>query len=241
MKVILTRKWFTSLTIIFAFIITLMGLFTIKLCVNKNIFLEECITLTNQLILIGNIFFVIGIFFIFGDKEVSDWKEDFKLFLEKIGLNLSKENKKIESIIFGSFISVLMYFILYANPQSKSVDFFPMFLKFLSAIILAPITEEIFYRGIIILGGFNLVIFLQSKIKKEWFKTSEYDFILLGLMIISALYFGIGHNNPRATIKGLIYGFLFLYRKNILLPWSAHVTNNLLAFVFELEILEYPF
>jgi membrane protease YdiL (CAAX protease family) len=242
MKIPKIKDWTPYFIISLSFLLVLLSLNFLKICIGYRISDVFCSSFVAKISIIGNILLVLGGFLLLKQKEITTVKEGFKLFEQKTGLDLSIEKKKFESILYGTLIGILVYFILYSNPQTNyNASVYLKLIKFLSAIILAPFIEEVFYRGIIILGGYNFVIFSQRLLKKDWIKFEDRDFLLLAFLIISTLYFGKGHSNPMATLKGLIYGFLFLYRKNILMPWSAHVTNNFLAFIFEEGIVEYPF
>ena len=88
----------------------------------------------------------------------------------------------------------------------------------LAATIMAPFTEEIFFRGAILNG------FMQ--------KYSKYNSILL-----SAFLFGLIHLNPwqfiPAFLAGIFFGWIFIRTGNTWLCIFLHFLNNSMAVVFE--------
>lgn len=92
---------------------------------------------------------------------------------------------------------------------------------FITICILAPILEEIIFRGIILRGilqnGNSPVI----------------------AIIISSLLFGIAHLNPwqffGAGFLGAIFGFVYYRTKSLWLCIFLHALNNTLAFIFMLK------
>lgn len=91
---------------------------------------------------------------------------------------------------------------------------FQMILLFIAIVILAPIVEEIVFRGVF----FNLLAGKKST---------------LFAMIISSLLFGVLHADtmvPTAVI-GFILCFIYHKTGNLYLSMAAHGFNNLIAFV----------
>ena len=85
---------------------------------------------------------------------------------------------------------------------------------FLSAVIAAPIVEEVIFRGVV-LGSFRKV------------------FLACVSIIVSALIFGLYHMNPvaivYASIMGIIAGIVYEKRQNLLFPIILHMANNLMG------------
>lgn len=89
---------------------------------------------------------------------------------------------------------------------------------FITICILAPIFEEILFRGIILKGMLN-------------FKINP------GIAIgISGLIFGLAHLNPwqfvGAGLLGSLFGFVYYRTKSLVLPIILHALNNSLSFSF---------
>lgn len=93
--------------------------------------------------------------------------------------------------------------------------FRPDMLTFLSAVIAAPIAEEIFFRGIILEG------FLKNYSPQK-------------AIVCSALMFGIYHLNPwqaiGATVSGLVIGWIYWRTRSLVPGIFLHASNNLATF-----------
>lgn len=89
-------------------------------------------------------------------------------------------------------------------------------LMFTTAVIIAPIFEEIVFRGIILKGLLNRGV---SPTVSIW---------------ISALLFGFIHGNPwqfvGATMLGFALGLIYHQTKTLFIPILLHALNNGLAF-----------
>lgn len=85
---------------------------------------------------------------------------------------------------------------------------------FLSAVIAAPIVEEVIFRGVV-LGSFR-------KIFPAW-----------ASILISAIIFGVYHMNPvaivYATVMGIIAGVVYEKKQNLLFPIMLHMANNFIG------------
>jgi membrane protease YdiL (CAAX protease family) len=88
--------------------------------------------------------------------------------------------------------------------------------SFLTIVILAPIFEEMLFRGVLLQG------FLKNYSAKK-------------SIIWSALIFGLVHLNPWQGIAGILIGiligWLYVKTKSLLPGMIIHFTNNLVAFV----------
>jgi membrane protease YdiL (CAAX protease family) len=92
---------------------------------------------------------------------------------------------------------------------------FAIWKGFIAVAVVAPITEEIIFRGIILRG------FLKHySIKKS--------------IIVSALIFGLIHMNPwqfvSASIGGLILGWWYVKTNSIVLTIFGHALNNSISY-----------
>lgn len=87
-------------------------------------------------------------------------------------------------------------------------------LTFLSTVLISPITEEIFFRGI-----------LYNKLKN--------NLNVLLATFIQAIIFGLVHGNILhiiyATILGVIFSFIYDFFNSILAPILMHITLNFLG------------
>ncbi|EOU1112218.1 CPBP family intramembrane metalloprotease [Clostridium perfringens] len=120
-------------------------------------------------------------------------------------------------ILLANFLSNYLPFIKNSLEDFSNLvsvfDGYP-FLTIISVVILAPIFEELVFRGII----FNEA----SKYKGGAFP-----------IIISALLFGLAHMQPiqivYAFIVGLIFGFVYSKTHSLPIVMFLHMLNNLLT------------
>ena len=126
-------------------------------------------------------------------------------------------------IITTTFISMVFYFFTGIEPRNPYIEMTEQKLKWLTilAIFLAPIVEEIFFRG-----------FMQPAISKL---TGPF----LGI-IITALIFGASHTQYidysaaifSVTAIGLILGITKYYTGSVMPGIFAHLFNNVLAILY---------
>ncbi|GGE75014.1 CPBP family intramembrane glutamic endopeptidase [Priestia taiwanensis] len=99
------------------------------------------------------------------------------------------------------------------NFENKEHPFMMLF-DFLLIVILAPIVEEVIFRG-----------FLLHRL--------SYKFGMVKAVIISSVLFGLFHFNLFGSITfALVCAILYIKTKNLLVPILAHMLNNFLAFMF---------
>lgn len=91
-----------------------------------------------------------------------------------------------------------------------------MLYLFLSAAVVAPILEEVIFRG--------LVYRSLNKIKAGWFS-----------VLVSAVVFGVYHMNAAqavfATGLGIVAAIVYAKTGNLLYPILVHMTNNLIGVI----------
>jgi membrane protease YdiL (CAAX protease family) len=100
------------------------------------------------------------------------------------------------------------------------------FATFVAVVIVAPVTEEIFFRGLLLRG------FLKRYSPAK-------------AIVVSTLLFSLAHLSPAqlaATIGlGLYLGWLYHRTRNLWLPILAHAANNGLAYILAaLEVSKEP-
>lgn len=132
------------------------------------------------------------------------------------------------TVVFTTILLMIVY-LVFEEHIRELFSFFPMMdleetrpsllvyvLFFINICILAPIYEEILFRGIL-LRRFTLRWSPQKSI------------------IISSIIFGIIHLNPINVIfafaLGCVLGYAYLKTKNIVVPMLLHSFNNFLAFI----------
>jgi len=100
---------------------------------------------------------------------------------------------------------------LFEQMFSKSVP------AFFTAVILAPILEELIFRGIVLEG------FLKN-------------YSPVKAILLTNLLFGFAHLNPwqfvGAFLMGILISWVYFKTRNLLLPVLMHFLNNLLSFFF---------
>ncbi|WP_138420874.1 CPBP family intramembrane glutamic endopeptidase [Aquibacillus sediminis] len=145
---------------------------------------------------------------------------------------------KISNVLLWSFLGIFLAyfaqigsiiietFVLGIKPGSQNTfDIMniaraaPIFILIIS--IIAPVLEEVIFRKII----------FGSIYKRS-------NFIIAGLA--SALIFGLVHNdNPHIltyTAMGLVFAFLYVHTKRIIVPIIAHAAINTYAVIGQLSI-----
>lgn len=103
--------------------------------------------------------------------------------------------------------------------DTVNVDSGMVILDAISAIIFAPIIEELIFRG---------VLFNRLKIRTGIFPA----------MIISSFIFAIGHDFGGITsafLFGICMCILYLKTDNILIPMTVHFINNIVATIIEVN------
>lgn len=121
-------------------------------------------------------------------------------------------------IVFNPILGSITFFkpedlLQYADSIiSKPIDIF----VFLNLVIVVPVFEEVFFRGIIFKGLKN-----------------NYNVVLA--LLLSSLLFGFFHiDYVGSTVFGLWLGWVYLKTDNILLCIIAHSACNLVTFLFRI-------
>ena len=121
-------------------------------------------------------------------------------------------------MILANMINFLIDQYLFENwrkvPDLELSKFKMLFL----AVILAPIVEELFFRGIIL--GQLLLIFNRN----QWIA------IVIGGLIFGAVHGGSSHILFNC-VMGIGYCFLYWKTKNITITMFCHCMQNLIVFI----------
>ena len=132
------------------------------------------------------------------------------------------------TVVFTTILLTVLY-LIFENQIRELFSFFPMIdlgetrpsllvyvLFFINICILAPVYEELLFRGIL-LRRFTLRWSPQKSI------------------IISSVIFGIIHLNPINVVfafaLGCVLGYAYLKTKNIFIPMLLHSFSNFLAYL----------
>lgn len=170
-----------------------------------------------KLSLIGDVAFLIILFiiFLFTKEKLIKRCRFHKLNLKNTGLiALTSMGLAFGIILLMQIFSALFpsFFKSYAIVSNSITGAQGSFIALFGLIVLIPIFEEIFFRGVIF--GF-----LRNNFK------------LPIALIVQALVFGIAHGNliqgSYAFILGLFLGVVFYYTNSLLASITAHITYNL--------------
>jgi membrane protease YdiL (CAAX protease family) len=184
------------------------------------------------LILFVTLFFPLWVFVI--NKYQSTWK-DFgfkKMPIKKLIAHVTAAY--VAFFLIMSTIHLLTQKFNFALPGFEEQEsYVPLFgedavgwiVAFVFVSILAPLVEEIFFRG-----------FILKALTNNWPK-------VLGSVLTAALFAGI-HFQPASFIPlftlGLLMNHLYLKNGSIWAPIVFHSANNTIAYALELYILKHP-
>ncbi|WP_238553642.1 CPBP family intramembrane glutamic endopeptidase [Fortiea contorta] len=115
------------------------------------------------------------------------------------------------SLVAPSFIEALLREV--ANSPSPNTTASPFYnlLSAIALVIVAPITEEFLFRGIIL---------------QRW--ASKWG--IQSALLVSSLLFGILHTNfVGLTIFGVVMGVLYIKTRTLIVPIACHAFNNFIA------------
>lgn len=151
-----------------------------------------------------------------------------------IKLSVKKDFWKMIVIGFGVFslgniiVSILLYFLKDLPSITRILETLDevsnlssgFFLTLIVVVILAPITEELIFRGILF---------------EEINRLFDYKFAIFS----TALLFGIYHFNilqgVNTFVMALILAIVYYYRKNILDSILIHMVNNFLTLILSIN------
>ena len=112
-------------------------------------------------------------------------------------------------------------YVLDLNYLLKPDSFLGTILLFTAVVILAPLGEEIIFRG-----------FLQQILEKYWKDVTQ-------AILFTALIFSLIHMNPywffQIYILGIFLGFLAWKTNSIIAPLILHGLNNFIALLLSLS------
>lgn len=141
-------------------------------------------------------------------------KSDWKFLLKYIPTSY---------ILYTIGQEVLAYFVGSSEPVNQLAieslfDYIPLWQMFLMIVVVAPIAEELLFRGILLFPG--------EKLKTNWLR-----------VLISAVLFGLVHN-PTDILSlytyvgmGLIFSYASKRTETIEAAMVYHFLNNLLGFL----------
>lgn len=148
---------------------------------------------------------------------------------KKLNFNFSPTNLYTYFLIFPMMLGMMFIGEFITSLIPTTGPFFGDFYKFfedlmanlvddpavmiITAVIMAPIFEEIIFRGIMLKG-------MTNSGEEPW-----------KAILISSVLFGLIHGNPwqfvGATLLGCVLGLVYYKTKSLLLPMLLHGFNNL--------------
>ncbi|MFH1376071.1 MAG: CPBP family intramembrane glutamic endopeptidase [Candidatus Woesearchaeota archaeon] len=184
-------------------------------------------------------FFIILIYlllFLFRNKISNKFKSNKNLEKWWNGLKDSCKIRynNIYTSILLPIVLVLIYWLVILSITNSSFVHYTGFYELFSSVFLAPFSEEVIFRGIL-LGLFVIFSFDYFTVSTKFigFKKYRLPVILFGLLIIS-LFFSLQHAGKidLRYLGGLLFGILYLVDKRNLLPaMIGHFVNNVIAFL----------
>mgnify|MGYP002621545210 CR=1 FL=1 len=184
-------------------------------------------------LLIFSLIFFLLVFFVYALRGTTGLSRDFNALFEE---NNAKEILYVFAInlffafIFSSFFAVSDIVLTLVDPSwIPTLDFTPSAvdpvvytLEFISSVFLAPVIEELCFRG---------VLFNRVKIRIG----------ILPAMILTSILFALGHEfggMTSAFVFGMCMCVLYLKTDNILVPMSVHFLNNLCVSILDIFHME---
>lgn len=147
--------------------------------------------------------------------------------LSWLELLIMKTKGIIPLVVLSAVLSIALELTLsyfFSQPlQALPVE---VLTNFILSGIAAPLGEETLWRGIIC--GLGIVVVEHRKLTGNW------RLMALAVPILySSLFFTFSHNTPTVFhimvrfLPSILYGILFVWKRNLLLPISAHAAANL--------------
>ena len=170
----------------------------------------------NETLMIMPLLCFVLLFFIWALRGTHGLNDDFS--------NLFEKDNRREIFLVAFFANFdILYGSVYPDMEPL-LDFTPnaldplsFILEVISSVILAPILEELFFRG---------VLFNRLKIRTG----------IIAAMVISSALFAIGHEFGGITsafVFGICMCIIYMKTDNILMTMSIHFLNNLVAVILE--------
>jgi len=125
----------------------------------------------------------------------------------------------IESIVEWLHMTVPPHDVFVALEDPRS-SFWMRFVAIVGALLLAPIGEEIFYRGLVQTGIKKLVPPRSGSLYHRWVA------ITLTATLFAAMHFKTPHYIPALIALGVILGYLYERYGNLYIPILVHVLFN---------------
>lgn len=116
-------------------------------------------------------------------------------------------------------------------PEGPTAAGLWLTMRFLGAVVLVPIIEELFWRS-----------FLARRVDVDDVTELRPEDISWKAIAITSLVFGFGHSEVVAgAISGIVFCWLYKRNGNLLEPIIAHAIANLLLFVYVVKFSAFEF
>jgi len=218
-------------SIVFIFLCTiivqqgLLSLSSTELVTNDN---QESLK-TFVLFLVQELIFIAPLIYYLGQKKFK-LKSLYLTSLKEINIKKASVNIISAFIIFFSFSIFLNVVSIHYGidipgfgQQTEHLELFgsdqySLFISLISLVIIAPVVEELLFRGL-----------FQSLLKRNYSSKAS---ILFSALIFSTIHFEFEVIIP-LFILGMIIGWLYENNRNLWIPITFHIINNGLAFLLE--------
>ncbi len=116
-------------------------------------------------------------------------------------------------------------------PEDPVAAVLWLLMRFLGAVVLVPVIEELFWRS-----------FLARRVDVDNITELRPQDISWKAVAITSLVFGFGHSEVVAgAISGIVFCWLYKRNGNLLEPIIAHAVANLLLFAYVLKFSAFEF
>lgn len=180
---------------------------------DENPFFEICIILINFLTTLISIFILTYLSIDTAEKKINQSKITYKDYIYLFLITLCFR------FIYDNTLFPLSCKI-FLNTNSL-INKYSLFIFFNSSLI-APLIEELFYRGLLLNG-------LSKK------------YSTIKALLVSSLLFALMHSNLVQDINAFIFslfiGYVFIYTSSLKLSIFIHASNNLIVSLFTASLL----
>lgn len=120
------------------------------------------------------------------------------------------------SLIAPNFVESLIKSLSEEASQASSIPIICRCLEIINCIVIAPITEEFIFRGV-----------LLHRLATKWNTATA--------VWVSSIIFGLLHPNPLGiSMVGVVWALLYLKTRTLIVPIVAHAMNNTIAVIVDL-------
>lgn len=151
-----------------------------------------------------------------------------KITANDLGINKPSSIKQFLYWVIGFFVFVLlvelilyMMWLLEIEPWRHPL--FPSIVRIVGAVVLAPITEEFIFRGLLL----NMLIKRKLNLHVAIFMQAAFFVLLHNFTYQNTLSSNIGI--VQSLADAMLFGYAKHYTKSIFTPVAMHITGNAIA------------